>query len=281
MAGQKRILTSAPKLSLPDLQKRYVEEGRPLPRAVEQALQADLRAGARKILQAVERRRFDNRAEGQRLRELLAMERQLWAGGLLRVAGVDEAGMSPLAGPVAAAAVMFAPEVRITGVDDSKALSPEQRADLAAEIKARAVCWSVAFAHPLEIDTLNIYWAGLLAMERAVEGLRLPPQHLLIDGRRLPKLPVPQDKVVHGDARCFCIAAASILAKTARDAVMVEMDRRFPGYGFARHKGYPVSEHVKALQELGPSPIHRRSFAPVRQAMGLPPRAQEAVEPNP
>lgn len=252
--------------SLAQLYERYVDKACALPRALEQQLQSDGRPGAQRILQAVARRRRNNRVEARRLSVLLTMERQLWSTGVMRVAGVDEAGMSPLAGPVAAAAVVFPPDVRIAGVNDSKQLSPAQRADLVPQIQRHAVAWAVAYAHPLEIDQLNIYWAGLLAMERAVLALRPAPQHLLIDGRRLAKLQVAQDKVVGGDARCFCIAAASILAKTARDDLMVEMDRRFPGYGFARHKGYPVSEHLQALKRLGPSPIHRRSFAPVRQS---------------
>ena len=272
MAKQSRTPNTPPAstLVLRDLHERYVQKARPLPRAVEQALKQDERPGAQRILQAVALRRGENRSEGQRLRALLAMENELWGQGVLRVAGLDEAGMSPLAGPVAAAAVIFAPNTHIAGVNDSKQLSAVQRATLATQIKHKAVAWSVAFAHPLEIDQLNIYWAGILAMERAVEGLLPVAQHLLIDGRRLNKVALPQTKVVHGDARCFCIAAASILAKTARDEVMVEMDRRFPGYGFAQHKGYPVAQHVEALQKLGASPIHRRSFAPVRRALGLP-----------
>lgn len=270
------VAVQGPLINLGELTRLYVEQGRALPKSIEQALRADDRPGAKKLLEAVARRRRDNRSEGQRLRTLLVMEQTLWEQGIQRVAGIDEAGMSPLAGPVAAAAVVFAPGTRISGVNDSKILSASDREALAPEIKAKALAWCVAFTHPLEIDDINIYWAGLLAMERAVEGLRPAPQHLLIDGRRLEKLPMTQQKVIKGDARCFCIAAASILAKTARDAVMVEMDRRFPGYGFARHKGYPVAEHIEALQRLGPSPIHRRSFTPVRIAMGLPPASPPA-----
>src|SRR5262249_50735591 len=154
---------------------RHVVEGRPLDAATEAALQADPRPGARAILDAVERRRFANRSEGQRLRKLLRYEGALWAQGVLRVAGVDEAGMSPLAGPVAAAAVVFAPGARIPGVDDSKKLDAAERERLAAEIKATALAWSVGFAEVEEIDAINIYWAGLLAMRRAVDGLTAAP----------------------------------------------------------------------------------------------------------
>src|SRR5438067_7828200 len=259
------------RLLLAEIRRRVVVEACPLDGATEAALRADPRPGAKAILDAVARRRGENRAEGQRLRHLLRFENALWAGGVLHVAGVDEAGMSPLAGPVAAAAVVFTPGSRIPGVDDSKKLDRPTRDRLAAEIRASAVAWSVGFAEVEEIDTINIYWAGLLAMRRAVEGLSLTPQHLLIDARRLKDLAIPQQSIVKGDSRSLTIAAASILAKTARDALMHRLDEEHPGYGFARHKGYPVREHLAALERLGASPVHRRSFAPVRTVLGLPP----------
>jgi ribonuclease HII len=259
------------RLMLAEVRRRYLVEGRPLDVATEAALLADPRAGAKAILDAVARRRFENRAEGQRLRKLLRYENALWASGVLRVAGVDEAGMSPLAGPVAAAAVVFAPGSRIPGIDDSKKLDAAERDRLAEEIKTTALAWSVGFAAVEEIDTINIYWAGLLAMRRAVEGLSLAPEHLLLDARRLKELDTPQQAIVKGDAKSLTIAAASILAKTARDALMCKLDAEHPGYGFAKHKGYPVREHVAALEKLGASPVHRRSFAPVRVVLGLPP----------
>ena len=259
------------RLMLAEVRRRYLLEGRPLDVATEAALLADPRAGAKAILHAVARRRSENRAEGQRLRKLLRYENALWASGVLRVAGVDEAGMSPLAGPVAAAAVVFAPGSRIPGIDDSKKLDAAARARLAEEIKVTALAWSVGLAAVEEIDTINIYWAGLLAMRRAVEGLSLAPQHLLLDARRLKDLSTPQQAIVKGDAKSLTIAAASILAKTARDALMCKLDAEHPGYGFAKHKGYPVREHLAALEKLGASPVHRRSFAPVRTVLGLPP----------
>lgn len=246
-------------------------EGRPLDAATEAALRADPRAGAKAILAAIARRRFENRSEGQRLRKLLRYETALWRTGVQLVAGVDEAGMSPLAGPVSAAAVVFAPGARLPGVDDSKKLDAATRARLAADIKDTALAWSIGFAAVEEIDTINIYWAGLLAMRRAVEGLAVAPEHLLLDARRLKELAVPQQRIVKGDQKSITIAAASILAKTARDALMAQLDARYPGYGFARHKGYPVRAHVEALRALGATPVHRRSFAPVREVMGLPP----------
>ncbi len=256
---------------LAEIRRRFVVEARPLDAETEAALRADQRPGAMAILDAIQRRRAENRSEGQRLRKLLRYETALWAGGIVHVAGVDEAGMSPLAGPVAAAAVVFAPGARIVGVDDSKRLDAATRDRLAVEIKERAVAWSVAFAEVEEIDSINIYWAGLLAMRRAVEGLSQSPQHVLLDARRLKDLPIPQQSIVKGDSKSLTIAAASILAKTARDALMHKLDTAFPGYGFARHKGYPVREHLAVLARLGASPVHRRSFAPVRAALGLPP----------
>lgn len=260
-----------PRLFLAEIHRRVVIEAGPLDGATEAALRADLRPGAKAILDAVARRRGENRAEGQRLRQLLRYESVLWAGGVLHVAGVDEAGMSPLAGPVAAAAVVFAPGSRIRGIDDSKKLDAATRDKLAAEIRMSAAAWSVAFAEVEEIDAINIYWAGLLAMRRAVEGLSLMPQHLLLDARRLKDLSIPQQSIVKGDSRSLTIAAASILAKTARDALMHKLDTEYPGYGFAKHKGYPVREHLAVLERLGASPVHRRSFSPVRTVLGLPP----------
>jgi len=195
-----------------------------------------------------------------RLRRLLRRERELWAAGRERVAGVDEAGMGPLAGPVIAAAVIFAPGEGLRGVDDSKRLTPERRAELAERIRERALAWGVARVDPAEIDSINIYQAGLLAMRRAVEGLALAPDYLLVDGRLVPGVAAEQERVVRGDASCHAIAAASILAKTERDAVMVRYDREYPGYGFAAHKGYATAEHRAAIRRLGKSPIHRASF---------------------
>ena len=259
------------RLVLSELRRRLVVEGRRLDAATEEALRSDPRPGAAALLEAIARRRFDNRSEGQRLRKLLQYETALWSTGVLHVAGVDEAGMSPLAGPVSAAAVVFAPGSRIPGVDDSKKLDPATRERLALEIKQTAVAWCVGFAEVDEIDSINIYWAGLLAMRRAVEGLSVPPEHVLLDARLLKELTVPQQRIIKGDTKSLTIAAASILAKTARDARMQQLELVYPGYGFAKHKGYPVREHVAALRKLGATPAHRRSFAPVREALGLPP----------
>lgn len=259
------------KLVLSEIRRWHVLERRPLDSATEAALIADPRPGAKAILSAIARRRFDRRSEGQRIRKLLRYETSLWTTGVQLVAGVDEAGMGPLAGPVSAAAVIFAPGARIADIDDSKKLDAATRERLAVEIKTTAIAWAVGFAEVEEIDCINIYWAGLLAMRRAVDGLATQPEHVLIDARRIRDLTIPQQPIVKGDAKSLTIAAASILAKTARDALMRKLDGDYPGYGFSKHKGYPVKEHLAALRKLGASPVHRRSFAPVRAVLGLPP----------
>ncbi|HYO97495.1 MAG TPA: ribonuclease HII [Polyangiaceae bacterium] len=268
-------------LCLSDVRRRYVQELRPLPADLERALEQDPRPGARAIIDAVRRRRRDNRAEGQRLRHMLRFEQELWARGVTLIAGIDEAGMSPLAGPVSAAAVVLEKGWRAPKLNDSKQVDAETRQELALVIRREARAWAVAFVEPEEIDRINIYWAGVLAMQRAVESLGVAPEHLLIDARRLRDVAIQQSKIVKGDERSLSIAAASILAKTERDARMAAYDEEYPGYGFARHKGYPVPEHVRALRLRGACPIHRRSFAPVRSALGLPPLEPAAAAPRP
>jgi ribonuclease HII len=263
------------RLSCAELRERFLDRGCGLPEDCEAALEADPRAGAREVLRLVRKRRHGNRAEGQRLRHLLRYEAELWERGVVLVAGVDEAGMAPLAGPVVAGACVLPRDYRPRGIDDSKQLDRAERERLAEDIKRRAICWATARAEVEEIDRLNIYRAGLLALKRAVEGLGVRPEHVLIDARRLPELLLPQTPIIHGDALSLTIAAASILAKTTRDALMAELDGAHPGYGFARHKGYPTAEHFEALSRLGACEIHRRSFAPVRQALGLEPEQGE------
>jgi len=180
------------------------------------------------------------------------------------VCGVDEAGRGPWAGPVAAAAVILDPNDLPVGLNDSKKLSEARRIALETEIKARALAWSVGLASVEEIDRLNILRATGLAMRRAVEGLSVAPAFALVDGNYRFVLPCPMEPLVKGDARSASIAAASILAKQARDRLMIEADAEWPGYGFAGHKGYHAPIHVAALQRLGPCAIHRRSFAPIR-----------------
>ena len=181
------------------------------------------------------------------------------------ICGVDEAGRGPLAGPVCAAAVIFPPGRRApSGIADSKLLTAAQRERLAAVIKAKALVWAVAWASVEEIDALNILQASLLAMRRAVESLQVAPDEVLLDGSHCPDLAFPSRAVVDGDAKVKVIAAASILAKTARDAEMFRLHERFPQYGFDAHKGYPTPRHLKALRRYGVCEAYRRSFAPVR-----------------
>lgn len=183
------------------------------------------------------------------------------------VAGLDEVGRGPLAGPVVTAAVILDPARPITGLADSKTLSEARREALAELIRERALAWSLGRAEVAEIDALNILQATLLAMQRAVAGLAVAPQHVLVDGNRCPRLPCTVQAIVKGDASVPAISAASIIAKVARDREMVALDAAYPGYGLALHKGYPTRAHVAALQQLGVTPIHRRSFAPVRAAL--------------
>lgn len=183
------------------------------------------------------------------------------------VAGVDEAGRGPLAGDVVAAAVILDPDVSIAGLADSKTLSARRREDLAALIRDSALAWSVARASVVEIDSLNILQASLLAMRRAVDALAIQPAYVFVDGNQLPRWPWPGEPVVGGDALVPAISAASILAKVQRDADLVALDARYPGYGFARHKGYPTPSHLEALRTLGICPAHRRSYAPVRELL--------------
>ncbi|MEE8118952.1 MAG: ribonuclease HII [Gammaproteobacteria bacterium] len=183
------------------------------------------------------------------------------------VAGVDEVGRGPLAGPVVAAAVIFAGENDVAGLRDSKKLSERQRASLNKLIRAKALALGIGSSSPEEVDQLNVLEASMLAMQRAVACLTVRPQRVLVDGNRCPQLAMPVDAVVGGDNSIAVISAASIVAKVWRDELMTRMERVYPGYGFARHKGYPTPEHIEALERLGPCKIHRKSYAPVKRIM--------------
>jgi ribonuclease HII len=196
------------------------------------------------------------------------LETLLWRVGIRHVAGVDEVGMGPLAGPVVAAAVILPPGTHLDGVADSKALRAIVRERLDVEIRRRAIAVGIGVVEPEEIDRLNIYWAGMAALRRAVDALAPAPGFVLVDGREIPELPMPQSAYPKGDSFVCSIAAASIVAKVYRDAIMRELDVRHPGYGFASHMGYSTREHFAAIRERGPGPVHRRSFAPVRAAAG-------------
>lgn len=262
------------------LRKKYLRPGARVPQDVLEALEGDAREGARALARALKARASKNRAEGQRLRHMLRFETELWEAGVEHIAGVDEAGMAPLAGPVCAAAAILPRRYKLVGLDDSKKILDEDRREtLASSVKRDALAWAVGWASVEEVDQLNIYHAGLLAMRRAVTGLSLAPQHLLVDARKVPQVTIPQRGIIHGDALSLSIAAASVIAKTTRDRLMRELDRKWPGYGFAEHKGYPTPDHQDALERLGACPIHRRSFAPVRKALGLVPTQEELFAP--
>lgn len=192
--------------------------------------------------------------------DALAFERRLWAFGTTLVAGVDEAGRGPLAGPVVAAAVMFEPGHTIDGVRDSKRVPPSEREALYDRILAEAVGYGIGIVGHDVIDSVNILQATFRAMHLAIESLPVQPQHVLIDGNRFDQLNVPYSTIVDGDVLCFSIAAASIVAKVTRDRLMIEYDKQFPGYGFAHHKGYGTPGHRAAIRRLGLCEIHRRSF---------------------
>ncbi len=233
------------------------------------ALRQDARRGARALAETLERRARAERVEQARLDGLFGLRARLMTRGAGCVAGVDEVGMGPLAGPVLAAAVILGERPELPGLDDSKRLSRAARERIAARIHEQALAWGIGIVEPGEIDRTNIYRAGLEAMRRAVLALARAPDHVLVDARTIPGLACAQTAIVGGDALDGSIAAASIVAKVARDAIMRRLDERHPGWGFAQHMGYPTPQHLAALARLGPSPVHRLSFAPVaRVAFG-------------
>jgi len=202
----------------------------------------------------------DMAVEEKRIREMLCYEQKLWDRGVEFVAGVDEAGRGPLAGPVVAAAVIFPQNIFIAGINDSKKLSSIRREELFHVIQKKALSFAVGIVDEKEIDRINILRATFKAMRMAIGGLSVHPDHLLIDGRPLPEKIYPQTAIIKGDQKSFSIAAASILAKVVRDQIMIKYDKDYPQYGFARHKGYGTKQHVKAIREYGPCEIHRKSF---------------------
>jgi len=253
--------------------KQYILGLQPnIPEEIIRALSDDPRKAARQFAKHILNRKRSDLRETKRLQNLLQYERELYATGYRLIAGVDEAGVAPLAGPVVSASVILPQNYMLKDLNDSKKiLSPEKRDKLAGQIKQDAVCWACGFAEVEEIDRMNVYRASLLAMNGAVKGLSEKPDYLLVDARTIPHCSIPQKAIIHGDALSASIAAASLIAKTTRDRHMIEMDRNYPGYGFAKNKGYPTPEHLEALQKLGPLPIHRRSFAPVRKALQMDP----------
>lgn len=201
--------------------------------------------------------------ERQRLRRLHAFERAAWESGARFICGIDEVGRGPLAGPVVACAVVIDKPLRLQFLNDSKQVTELRRADLDTAIRAHAVCMALGWADSAEIDRINILAATKLAMSRAIAGLAQAPCRVFVDALNIPGCPYPQEAIIGGDRKSAAIAAASIIAKVARDAHMTAMEAQYPGYGFAEHKGYSTVAHFAALDRLGPSPIHRRSFMPV------------------
>lgn len=232
------------------------------------ALRCDGRQGVKAIFATLKKRIAQARQEQLRITKMLSRERVLWREGSRYVAGVDEVGIGPLAGPVVAAAVIFEPGTALAGVDDSKRLDAETRVALARMIRERALGYGIGIASVEEIDRLNVYHAGLLAMHRAVEALPLAPQHVLVDARTIPDLSIPQSPLIKGDEICFSIAAASIVAKTHRDRLMTEWDDHYPQYGFHRHKGYATPEHQAAIRRHGPCALHRQSYSFLQELRG-------------
>jgi ribonuclease HII len=255
-------------LSIDSIRAKLLSGDRPVSAQALNRLKRDPRRGARLLYQVLKRKYEKERAERLRLDGMLNFERVLWRSGVHAIAGVDEVGVGPLAGPVVAAAVVFAPGCEIAGVDDSKQLDAETRNALEAAIRRAATAVAIGIADVGEIDDVNIYQAALLAMRRAVEALPSPPDHVLVDARTIPGLAMPQNAFSKGDGINFSIAAASIVAKTYRDRLMEEMEEKYPGYGFLRHKGYGTAEHQDAIRRLGPSPVHRLSFGLIRELCG-------------
>lgn len=232
-----------------------------------QALEQDKRIGVQQLRQQLERARCKERAEDERLRKLFWREEYLKNRGIALVAGVDEAGRGPLAGPVMAAAVILPGWVRLSGLNDSKKLTPTKRKALASDIKKVSRTWAVGTSTVDEINQLNIHQAALLAMKRAILGLGEKPQQILVDGCCVIGSGIPENPVVGGDRLCASIAAASILAKVTRDDWMEQYHQQYPQYGFAQHKGYGTAEHLAALRQYGPCPQHRIGFGPVKDLM--------------
>lgn len=255
-------------LSIEKIREQLLQGNQPVTAQSLNKLRRDPREGARKIYELLKKRYEKERSERLRIQNMLNFECLLWKSGIRAVAGVDEVGVGPLAGPVVAAAVVFPPGTELAGIDDSKRLDPAQRVKMEAAIRSAATAVGIGLAEVGEIDRLNIYHASLLAMRRAVEALPVMPEHLLIDARTIPGISIPQNSFNKGDGINFSIAAASIIAKTYRDRLMEDLEKKYPGYGFARHKGYGTPEHQSAIRRLGLSPIHRISFPVLRELCG-------------
>jgi ribonuclease HII len=261
-------MSQSPSLSLKEIQEKYSSSDASISSQILRRLQKDPRAGARRLYKTLSRRLEEQSRERKRLDSMLHFERLLWKAGIVHIAGVDEVGVGPLAGPVVAAAVVFPPDTEIDGIDDSKTLDEQTRVRLDACIRAKASGIGIGVVSVEEIDQFNIYHAGIRAMRLALSLLPTSPQHVLVDSRTIPDVQQPQNSFDKGDGINFSIAAASIVAKVYRDRLMVDLDATFPGYGFADHKGYATPAHQEAIRKLGPCPIHRRSFDYIRELCG-------------
>jgi ribonuclease HII len=253
-------------MSLPEIEKLLDDVRPPYPREIMSALERDTRSGVQKLCRRlISRQRKEERVQA-RIDRMLSYESEARAKGYGVVAGIDEAGRGPIAGPVVAAAVILPPDTGMAEINDSKLLSDTQRRKAFGIITALAEI-GVGVASSEEIDHSNIYWANVLAMKLAIHDLGRVPDLVLVDGRPVGDLGVPQWAIVKGDRLSMSIAAASVVAKVIRDQVMLEFDKKYPHYKFAEHKGYATSEHLKLMREFGVSPIHRRSFAPVMECL--------------
>lgn len=259
------------KMSLKKLQNLINERGTEIYPEVIRVLGQDPRGGAQKLVRFCVAKMEEWQRERDRLARMFSYERQVWVMGYKLVAGLDEAGRGPLAGPVVAAAVVLPGEVYLPGLDDSKRLSPKRRQELYDQIRQTAVAIGVGMVHPDGIDEANVMMATYKAMVKAVNNLPVPPDYLLIDALHLPGVAQPQSPIVGGEGLSCSIAAASIVAKVTRDEHMIEMDKLYPHYGFANHKGYGTAEHREALEKHGPCPIHRRTFDSAREILPLSP----------
>lgn len=238
----------------------YLDRKEKLDPEEEASLRKDRRRGVADLLSRFNKRENRRRLEEVRLQKMLVEENNLWENGFTAIAGVDEAGRGPLAGPVVAAAVIFSPGTLISGLNDSKKLSKSIRERLFDQVVYHARCYSIASASCHEIDRVNIHAASMLAMRRALEKLSIRPDYILVDGFKIGESSIRQKAIKGGDCLSLSIAAASVLAKVSRDAIMAELHRKYPAYDFVRNKGYGTEEHRQALLEHGPCPEHRRSF---------------------
>lgn len=272
--GGKGLRPNIKKMSLKRLQDLIEERGPEVYPEVIAALSSDPRGGAQKLVRQCQARMEDWQKEKQRLGRMFSYERQVWAMGYRLVAGIDEVGRGPLAGPVVAAAVILPSEVLLPGIDEIKRLSARRRQELYDRIQEVAVAVGIGMVHPEGIDEANVMMATYKAMVKAVQDLSPAPDYLLIDGLHLPNVVQPQAPVVGGDGLSCSIAAAAVVAKVTRDQYMVEMDKLYPQYGFANHKGYGTAEHREALERHGPCPIHRRSCGSLREVVALSPGLQ-------